>query len=212
MTTKTLEIKNKSSAADRRLIKALGHPLRDRILQALNESVASPAQLARALDEPLGNVSYHVKILLECEAVELVRTAPVRGAIEHFYRAIIRPYIDDENWARLPLSVRRGSDAQNAQAIAGDVAEALAGGGFDDPHSHISRAKLDLDEEAFNELAGDLERLVERALELAGEVANRDAGRSEAERSERAEHRTELAIMHFHRTAAGHRFKRYGLS
>ena len=30
---------------------------RSAILQALNENVASPAQLARALDEPLGNVS-----------------------------------------------------------------------------------------------------------------------------------------------------------
>ena len=81
MSTEAIEVKNTDPALDQRLIKALAHPLRERILQALNENVASPAQLARALDEPLGNVSYHVKILLECEAIELVRTAPVRGAI-----------------------------------------------------------------------------------------------------------------------------------
>ena len=74
-------------AVDPRIIKALGHPLRQRILQVLNTRVASPSEIAAQLDEPLGNVSYHVKTLLEYDCVELVETAPVRGAVEHFYRA-----------------------------------------------------------------------------------------------------------------------------
>ena len=49
--------------------------------------MASPSELAKELGEPLGNVAYHVKILEETGAIELVRTAPVRGALEHFYRA-----------------------------------------------------------------------------------------------------------------------------
>ena len=72
---------------DQRLIKALGHPLRMSVLAILNARVASPSELAKELGEPLGNVAYHVKILEETGAIELVRTAPVRGALEHFYRA-----------------------------------------------------------------------------------------------------------------------------
>lgn len=79
-----------SSRADQRLFKALGHPLRQRILAALNERDASPSQLADRLGEPLGNVSYHVKILEQNGAAELVETQAVRGAVEHFYRATAR--------------------------------------------------------------------------------------------------------------------------
>jgi DNA-binding transcriptional ArsR family regulator len=70
-----------------RLMKALSHPLRWRILETLGEGPASPAMIATELGEPLGNVSYHVKILLQHDAVELVETRAVRGALEHVYRA-----------------------------------------------------------------------------------------------------------------------------
>jgi DNA-binding transcriptional ArsR family regulator len=85
--------KRTEASLDRRLIKALGHPVRVRALEVLNTRIASPSELAKELDEPLGNVAYHVKILEENEAIELVRTAPVRGALEHFYRATINTQI-----------------------------------------------------------------------------------------------------------------------
>jgi DNA-binding transcriptional ArsR family regulator len=86
--------KSNEATLDRRLIKALGHPVRVRALEVLNVRVASPSELAKELGEPLGNVAYHVKILEENDAIELVRTAPVRGALEHFYRAKVRPWFD----------------------------------------------------------------------------------------------------------------------
>jgi len=202
MSTEAIEVKSTDAALDQRLIKALAHPLRERILQALNENVASPAQLARALDEPLGNVSYHVKILLECEAIELVRTAPVRGAIEHFYRATMRSYLSDDDWEALPLSVRRGSDSQNLRRIWEDVAGAVEEGGFDDQRTHISRTKLDFDEKAHTEFAEILDTFLSRALEIQAEVRNRDAKRTEGEREEQTRFRTELAMLYFHRAAA----------
>ena len=202
MSTEAIDVKNTDAAVDQRLIKALAHPLRERILQALNENVASPAQLARALDEPLGNVSYHVKILLECEAIELVRTAPVRGAIEHFYRATMRAFLSDDDWQALPLSVRRGSDSQNLRQIWEDVAAAVADGGFDDHRTHISWTKLDFDEEAHTQFAELLNEFLSRTLELQAEVRNRDAELSEAERAEQTRFRTELAMLYFHRAAA----------
>ncbi len=69
------------------LVKAVSHPLRVEILEAFGEQgELSPAQIAKALDQRLGNVSYHVNVLKECEVIELVRTRPRRGALEHFFR------------------------------------------------------------------------------------------------------------------------------
>ena len=66
----------------------LTHQLRKRILMALADGQsASPSSLARTLAEPIGNISYHVKSLVKVDALSLVATRPVRGALEHVYRA-----------------------------------------------------------------------------------------------------------------------------
>jgi DNA-binding transcriptional ArsR family regulator len=67
--------------------KAYSHPLRARILRLLGEGVRSPGDLAVELGKPLGVVSYHVRMLRDYGMVELVRTEPRRGALQHFYRA-----------------------------------------------------------------------------------------------------------------------------
>ena len=82
--------KSKKKFIDQRLIKALAHPLRSDILAILNERVASPNELSQQLGEGLSQVSYHVKVLREFDCIELVKTEPRRGAVEHFYRAIKR--------------------------------------------------------------------------------------------------------------------------
>lgn len=74
--------------------KAVAHPLRARILAGLAGEARSPNELAAEFDEPLGNVSYHVVVLRDLGMVELVDTAPRRGAVEHFYRARWRVQLD----------------------------------------------------------------------------------------------------------------------
>ena len=69
--------------SEARIAKALAHPLRARILQRLGERVASPGDLATELGAPLGVVSYHVRMLRDYDCVELVRTEPRRGALQH---------------------------------------------------------------------------------------------------------------------------------
>ena len=59
----------------------------------------SPRELASQLDQPLARLSYHVRILAECSALELVRTEPVRGATQHFYRAVL-----EAEWAQPALA------------------------------------------------------------------------------------------------------------
>lgn len=73
------------------LLKALGHPLRRALLRRYVESEAvdglGPKELALAEKAPLSNVSYHVRILAEKGALEIVSEAPVRGSVAHFYEA-----------------------------------------------------------------------------------------------------------------------------
>ena len=64
----------------------MAHPLRARILAALDGQELSPVELARVLDASLGVVSYHVRVLADAGVVELARTTARRGAIQHHYR------------------------------------------------------------------------------------------------------------------------------
>src|SRR5918999_5780507 len=88
--------------------RVLAHPLRPRILELLAvRGEASPNEMAAELGVPLGTLSYHTRLLRDLGWIELVRTEPRRGAVEHFYRAVVRPFIDDAQWRQLPVSVRR---------------------------------------------------------------------------------------------------------
>ncbi len=83
------------------LLNALGHPLRREILRAMADGKPiSPRELSEALRQPLSNVSYHVRVLVQSEAVTLVRTKPTRGSIQHFYRSNVQA-----PWARQVLGL-----------------------------------------------------------------------------------------------------------
>jgi DNA-binding transcriptional ArsR family regulator len=81
---------NFNRSDDNDLLLALRHPLRRRILRLMADKEAiSPREIATLLDQPLSNVSYHVRVLADCAAISLVNTKPVRGSMQHFYRAKI---------------------------------------------------------------------------------------------------------------------------
>jgi DNA-binding transcriptional ArsR family regulator len=181
-------------------MKALSHPLRQRILSALNQRVASPAELSEELDESLGNVSYHVKILAELEAIELVRTAPVRGALEHFYRPLTRAQFDKEHWAQLPPSIRSELFTQTLQQIWDHLVDAAEEQLLDGEGESVAWLDLELDEEGLEEMGKALTEAFDRAMEIQSEALVRIADLSEEERAEQV-HRTELAVVHFHRAA-----------
>jgi DNA-binding transcriptional ArsR family regulator len=80
-----------SDVTDPRLVRALSHELRVRILGALDGRVANPSQLAESLDAPLGNVAYHVRTLASLGMIRLVKTTPRRGSVEHYYEVAPAP-------------------------------------------------------------------------------------------------------------------------
>src|ERR1700759_2273608 len=85
------------------LAAAVAHPIRTRSLAILGERVASPAEIARELELDVSKVGYHVSALADAKLIEEVGSRPVRGAIEHFYKAVELPILTDEQEAELPL-------------------------------------------------------------------------------------------------------------
>jgi predicted transcriptional regulator len=68
------------------------HPLRVSILEVLSlddgARTLSPKELSQELQAPLSTVNYHVTELRKSGLLEIVGEEQVRGAIEHFYRAV----------------------------------------------------------------------------------------------------------------------------
>jgi DNA-binding transcriptional ArsR family regulator len=178
-----------AAALDDRMLRAVAHPLRFQILVALDEAVASPKQVAERLGEPIGRVAYHVQRLASLGAIELVSTRPRRGATEHFYRAVTRPWFDDDTWARLPLSTRRTLFGDTLRRIAEDVGDGVANGGFDHLRTYVGRMRLELDDEGMREVSAILDRAVGEIAVAEAAAKARGAGGTP----------TELVLLHFGR-------------
>ena len=181
---------------DARVIKAIGHPLRWQMLEALTEGEASPAQLARRFGEPVNLVAYHMGILAKAGGVELIRTEPRRGSTEHFYRATMRPFFADREWAKLPAETRRAVLAVESKRIVNDIRAAAAGAGLDHPKAHVSWTPLDLDPEGFEEVADLLVGVLDKLHDIQARVNGRQA---KGKPKKAAPLATEVAMVHFER-------------
>ena len=65
--------------------KALGHPVRHRIVNVLRQRPATLGQLASAMGLAKGTVSFHVRVLREAELVRMAGTRHVRGGTEQYF-------------------------------------------------------------------------------------------------------------------------------
>jgi DNA-binding transcriptional ArsR family regulator len=177
---------------DPRIAKALSHPMRARILMILNERVASPNEIAGMIGERLPNVSYHVRALEELDCIELVSTAQRRGAIEHYYRAVVRPFFSDRDWKRLPRSGRQAISDSILQIIWDEVATAMQSGTFESRSDrHLSHTRVTLDREGWAEMT----KLLAGTLAEAEKIASRSEARVKT--SDKQPISTAVAMMQF---------------
>jgi DNA-binding transcriptional ArsR family regulator len=176
-----MSTKTQRRRATENRIKAMSHPLRAEILRILTERTSSPAEMARELEEELSNVSYHTKQLVEFECAELVSTRPVRGALEHFYRATERHLIDTEEWEELAPLVAEDLVCEFMQKILDDfVASARAEIVGADRNFHLTRTLLHLDETGMQEALEAHERARLEVLEIQARAAERMVESGEA--------------------------------
>jgi DNA-binding transcriptional ArsR family regulator len=136
------------------LLRALSHPTRVKILSVVAERPASPTEMYEEIGETLGNTSYHARVLCEYGLIEVVEEQQVRGAVEHFYRAVERPLFDEECWAALDPAVKRAISGYGIETIMRDASTALKSGTFDKrDERHLSRTPMLLDAEGFRNVA-----------------------------------------------------------
>jgi DNA-binding transcriptional ArsR family regulator len=184
--------KRSADSADANLVKALSHPLRWQILSMINEGTSTPAGIARRLGVRTENVSYHVRVLNELGVIELVGTTPVRGALEHHYRATRRAEATDADSAAMPPEVRR--DMVHA-VLRATIEDLVRVGASDQTYAradvHFSQTPLHLDEEGYGEVHDLLGTTLDRIMEIQAESLARMGGDTSGEV------RTEVALLHF---------------
>jgi DNA-binding transcriptional ArsR family regulator len=159
-----------------RLIKALAHPMRVSILDLMSAGEWSPNELKKTLNEGLSQVSYHIKVLRDLEMIELTRTEPRRGAVEHFYQAVERAFVPSDVASDIPKVAQRIIGDGILENIAGDVSASLESGRFYERDDwHVGWLPVDLDDQACQEAEKLADKFIEDFLELEAEAANRRA-------------------------------------
>jgi DNA-binding transcriptional ArsR family regulator len=162
---------------DQNLVRALSHPMRVQILEALQGHSASPTELARQFRESLGVVSYHANALLDVGCIEQVRTRPKRGTIEHFYTARPRSFIGHQDWRKVPLSVRGGVTSEALRTFVGKVGAALDADTIDGrDDTTLNWMPITVDEQGWRETAEILDRALRELMEVAAQSRERLGG------------------------------------
>ena len=153
---------------DQNLVRALAHPMRVQVLEALQGRTASPTELAREFHESLGVVSYHTNALLAVDCIEQVRTRPRRGTIEHFYSARPRSFIGHQDWRRAPLSVRGGVTGEALRTFVDKVGAAIDADTIDSREdTTLNWMPVTVDERGWRETAEILDRALREVMEVA---------------------------------------------
>jgi DNA-binding transcriptional ArsR family regulator len=167
LAAKTKTKTKKQTGVDQKLVKALAHPLRVQILTIFNERMASPNELSKELEEGLSQVSYHVKVLKDFDCIEMVKTEPRRGAVEHYYKATARAFFTDRDWRSLPDSIKPGVSAAAMKMILEDVIGAMEAGTFDAREDrHVSCTPGFVDEQGWKESVDLIAETLDRVIKI----------------------------------------------
>jgi predicted transcriptional regulator len=167
------QIKPIRNVDDPRWVRAVSHPLRMRLLAALEVEPASPKLLSERLEVPIGTVAYHIKTLHNLGALTLDHTEQRRGTVEHYYRVVEHRRVTDEAWSKLDVVSKQRVLAAVLNQAHDDAVRAAAAGGFDAADAHFTRTPLRLDPAGWTELAEASKGWLETAARIQEESDER---------------------------------------
>ena len=126
-----------------------------------------------------------------------MRTAQRRGAIEHYYRALKRPFFSDRDWKRSLQSARQAMSDVALQLVWNDVStHAIEENTFERrPDRYLTRSPLVLDERGWGELNEVLGGVLAEAERIGSQSVKRFAKADEIGIP------TRLVMMHFEASA-----------
>jgi hypothetical protein len=144
-----------------------GHPTRLRSWFLLAERTMSPKEIAAEIKQDVGHVAYHVRVLLNWGAIELVRTEPRRGATEHWYRTVTRPDMRAEDMSGLSNEQVEKNASHIVQLQVADAAASFeAQLMVKRPEHSLIRCPGNFDAQAFEEASTLLDETLERLYEI----------------------------------------------
>lgn len=166
----------KEGTLEERLAKAMSHPLRAKLLAMLNTNPASASDLENQLeDEPLSNISYHVKELLGWKLIEVVGKEQVRGALKTTYRGTTKMQLNNDAWLKMSGEAKDGISIEAVKEVLERANAAIKGGTFDKrPDRNVITEIPDLDERGWEEVAAAVLSLWGEVNDIAAEAANRE--------------------------------------
>jgi DNA-binding transcriptional ArsR family regulator len=167
---------NSTASMETTLAAIVAHPTRARAFSILAERTASPVEIAQQIGKDVGHVGYHVRKLLQLGLIELVDEKPVRGAVEHFYRAIERPVVTEEEFAGQSVEEREVFTRYTLQLHVTDIARAMDEHTVDARVNRVvTRMPILVDEEGFQELSDLHTEVLERTMEIEARSNERRA-------------------------------------
>jgi DNA-binding transcriptional ArsR family regulator len=164
------------SFIDPRLIKALGHPIREHALAVFNERIASATEIGEEIGLDVPAFYSHVATLEEMGCIELVETRRRRGAKEHFFQAKATMIFDDRAWLQLPASLKSDICVEFLQSILNDLVRAVKAGTFAGRgNKHVSWTPGLFDVRGWREVLALIDETLSRLMAIQHESARRMA-------------------------------------
>jgi DNA-binding transcriptional ArsR family regulator len=158
----------------------LGHRIRVEALAILIERVASPRQIAAEIAEDLQLVCYHIDILRDANAIELIREEKRGAANEHFYRATMRPELSHEEWQELTLRHKQELAIISVRNLFSENLLSVESGRLvDDDEMFYWWKAVWLDPEGREEVRLEQEGHIARLLEIEAKANARTVGAKE---------------------------------
>jgi DNA-binding transcriptional ArsR family regulator len=146
-------------------VKAIGHPIRVEILLecSLAPICVSEFRVRRRPELRRQAIEHHFSILLECGAIEVVKTRRERGGRARYYSATARALFSEEDFDRMPPALQGSLTATYCSTLFERIKESLLAGTLE-AHSerHLTWTPLELDLEGFLKVAGELDGFFER--------------------------------------------------
>lgn len=164
------------SLLNARIAAAITHPTRLHAMATFIERSASPKEIAEQMGEPINNVTYHVKRLLDLGCIELVSVRPAGGGrvVEHFYRATTQIFFDEEAWQRFGEQEKTNVTTGIMRLMSNDINESMIHGTFNEPDdNHLSRVPMTVDLEGWKEVESLLEQTLEKLMDIRTKAVER---------------------------------------
>jgi len=138
------------------------------------DDTKSPKEIGERLEISPSKASHHLKKLERLGIAELVEERDVGGTIQHFYRAVIRPIVSDEEWEKLTIEERQLYSVWIMQLILADAAKSFDAELFDAfPGNHLSRSPLLVDRQGLAEVADLQTGVMRKSFEIVAKATER---------------------------------------